>query len=42
VTETADDELQQSADVVVRFTDEDASHRPRIDGRRRDSASWMV
>jgi len=42
VTETAHHELQQSADVVVRFADEDACHRPRIDARRRDWASRMV
>ena len=42
VTETAHHELQQSADVVVRFTDEDACHRPRIDPGRRDWASGMV
>jgi hypothetical protein len=42
VAETAHDELQQCADVVVRFADEDACHRPRIDDRRRDWASGMV
>jgi hypothetical protein len=42
VTETPDDELQQGADVVVGFTDEDACHIPRIVGRRRDSAGGMV
>ena len=42
VPEPADDELQQSADVVVRFADEDPCHSPRIDDGRRDWASGMV
>jgi len=42
VSEPTHDELQQSADVVVRFTDEDACHRSRIGHRRRDWASGMV
>jgi hypothetical protein len=42
VAETAHYELQQSADVVVRFTDEHACHRTRIGHRRRDWASGMV
>jgi hypothetical protein len=42
MAEAAHYELQQSADVVVRFTDEDACHRPRIGDRRRDLASGLV
>ncbi|MDX6566508.1 MAG: hypothetical protein QOE10_2170, partial [Gaiellales bacterium] len=42
VAEATDDELQQSADVVVRFTDKDAGHRHRIDNCRRDWACGMV
>jgi hypothetical protein len=42
MAEPAHDELQQSADVVVRFADEDARHTARIGERRRDSASGMV
>ena len=42
VSEPTHDELQQSADVVVRFTDENACHRARIGHRRRDWASGMV
>jgi hypothetical protein len=42
VPKPAHHELQQSADVVVRFTDEDPCHRPRIGDRRRDLASRMV
>jgi len=42
MAKAAHDELQQSADVVVRFADEYPCHRPRIGDHRRDWASGMV
>jgi hypothetical protein len=42
VPETAHDQLEKGADVVVRFTDEHAGHGARIGDRRRDCTIGMV
>jgi hypothetical protein len=42
VPQPADHELEESCDVVVGFTNEDAGHEPSIANRQREYAAEMV
>jgi hypothetical protein len=42
VPEAAHDQLEEGADIGVRFADEYPGHTCRIDDRRRESTSRMV